>query len=47
MGLRAYIFSMYQCLVVPYINPANQAPGAQTAHAPGVINIHRLIMGKT
>ena len=27
-----YIFSMKQ-LVVPYINPANQATGVQTSHA--------------
>ena len=33
MRPRAYIFSMYQCLVVSYINPASQAPGAQTGHA--------------
>ena len=32
--------------MVPYINPANQAPGAQTGHAPGVIISHKLIMGK-
>ena len=27
--------------------PANQAPGAQTGHALGVISSHRLIIGKT
>ena len=47
MRPRAYIFSMYQCLVVPYINPANHAPGAQIGHAPGVISSHRLTMGKS
>ena len=35
MTPTAYIFCMLQCLVVPYINPANQAPRAQTGHAPG------------
>ena len=30
----------------PYINPANQAPGAQTGHALEVISSYRLIMGK-
>ena len=33
-------------IVVPYINPANQAHGVQTGHAPGVISSHRLIMEK-
>ena len=32
--------------MVPYINPANQAPGAQTGYAPGVISSNRLIMGE-
>ena len=41
-----YIFIIWQCLVVPYINSANQAPGAQTCHFPGVIGSHRLLMGK-
>ena len=40
------IFSMQQCLVVSYINPANQAPGVQTGQALGVIIPHRLVMGK-
>ena len=40
MGPTAYIFSMWQCLVVPYINPASQAPGAQTGLAPGVVSSH-------
>ena len=31
---------MWPCLMVPYINPANQAPVAQTGHAPGVIISH-------
>ena len=47
MRPTAYIFSVWQCLVVPYIKPANQAPWLQIGHAPGVINSHRLIMGKT
>ena len=46
MRPTAYIFSMQQYLVVPYINPANQVPRVQTGHAPGVISSHRLIMGK-
>ena len=29
---------------VPYIYPANQAPGIQTGHAPGVISSYRLVM---
>ena len=46
MRPSAYIFSMKQCLVVPYINPASQAPVVQTGHAPRVIISHRLIMEK-
>ena len=34
MRPTAYIFSMYQCLVVPYLTSANQAPGLQTGHTP-------------
>ena len=30
----------------PQYNPANQAPGVQTGHAPGVICSHGLIMEK-
>ena len=29
----AYIFSQLQCLVVPYIDPANQVPGVRTGLA--------------
>ena len=43
MRPRAYIFSMWQCLVVPYINPANQARRVQTGHTPVV----HMYMGKT
>ena len=35
-------FSMLQCLVFHYINPANHAPGAQRVHSMGVIYSHRL-----
>ena len=37
MRPTGHIFSMQQCLVVPYINPAIHAPGVQTGHATGVI----------
>ena len=30
------LYVVYQCLVVPKINPANQALEAQTSHTPGV-----------
>ena len=46
MRPTAHIFSMLQCVVVPYINPANDAPGVQIGHALGVIYSQRLIMGK-
>ena len=32
--------------MVPFINPANHAPGVQVGHAPGVIGLHRLIIEK-
>ena len=32
---KACIFSMQQCLVVPYINPANHVPGVQIGYTPG------------
>ena len=32
--------------MVPFINPANHAPGVQVDLAPGVIGLHRLIIGK-
>ena len=34
MRPRAYIFSMWHCLVIPYINPVIQAPGVQTDRIP-------------
>ena len=37
---------MQQHLVVPFINPANHAPGVQVVHAPGVIGLKKLIIGK-
>ena len=43
MRPTAYIFSLEQCLVVPYINRSNQAPGVQTGYAPGVICLYRAI----
>ena len=33
--------------MVPYVNPANQAPGVQTGHAQEVFSSYRLIVGKT
>ena len=47
MRPTAYIFSVQQCLVVPYINPANQDPGVKTGHGSGVISSHRLTKEKT
>ena len=43
MRPTAYIFSTEQCLVVPYINPAIQAPGIQLAKPQGVIYLNRAI----
>ena len=37
-----YIFDIKQCQVVPYINPANHAPGVQTGHTLGAIIFHWL-----
>ena len=33
------IFSMLQCLVAPFINSANQAPGVQTGHTKGINSV--------
>ena len=41
------IFSMLQCLVVPYINPTNEVPEVKTCHTLGINSSHRLIVGKT
>ena len=38
------MLSMKQCLVVPYIDPANQAHGVKTGHAMGINSSHKLIM---
>ena len=46
MRLTAYILGIYQCLGVPYINPANQAPGVQTDPFLGIKSFHRC-HGKT
>ena len=35
MRPTAYMFSLLQTLVVPYINPAKQSPWVQTSHIPG------------
>ena len=40
MRPTAYIFSMCQCLVVPYIDPAKHVPGVKIGHALGVISFH-------
>ena len=34
-NLKSYIFSIWRRLVLPYLNPANQAPWVQTGQAPG------------
>ena len=46
MRPTAYILSMLQCLVIPYINPANQVPGVKTDHTLGINSSHRVIVGK-
>ena len=46
MRPTAYLFSMKQCLVVPYINAVNHTPGFKIAYAPVVFSSHRLIIGK-
>ena len=33
-NLKPFIFSMWQRLVLPHLNPANQAPWVQTGKAP-------------
>ena len=43
----ALIFSMWQWLMVLYINCASHAPGVKFGHAPGVDSFHRLTTGKT
>ena len=37
----SYIFDIKQCLVVPFINSANHAPGVQTGHTLGAIIFHK------
>ena len=46
MGLSAYIFRMQQCLVVPYMNPANEASCSLISPARGIKSFHRLILIK-
>ena len=41
-----HVFDLKQCLVVPYINHANQAPEVQTGPTPGIKGFHRLTIGK-
>ena len=43
---NACIFSMQQCLVVPYINPANCPMGPKWLHPGGVISSYRLTIWK-
>ena len=43
----ALIFSIFQWLMIFYINCASHAPGVKFGHALGVDNLHRLTMGKT
>ena len=45
--VKAQVSFMYQCLVVPYINPINRAPGVQTGSVLGIKSFHKLLMGKT
>ena len=33
----------HACLVIPYINLANQAPGVHTGHTPGIKCLYRTI----
>ena len=44
MRPSAYIFSMLQCIVFPFINPANHDPGVQIGHCMGVICSIRLVI---
>ena len=46
-GPTAFIFGMWQWLMVLYINCASHAPGVKFGHAPGVDSLHRLTIGKT
>ena len=46
-GPTAWIFGMWQWLMVLYINCASHAPGVKFGHAPGVDSFHRLTIGKT
>ena len=46
MRPTAHLFSMLQCVVVPYISPANHAPGVQISNALGVLYSLRLILYK-
>ena len=47
MRPTACIFGMWQCQVVLYIDPANQAPGVQSGQALGLRSYHKLLMEKT
>ena len=46
-GHTAFIFCMWQWLMVLYINCANHVPGVKFGHAPGVDSLHRPTIGKT
>ena len=37
-------FSILECLLISYINPANHTPGVQIGHSMGVIYSHRLVI---
>ena len=47
MRPRAFIFCVKQCLVSPFIIPANRDPGVQIDHAPGRHYLRYAYNGKT
>ena len=47
MRSRANIYSIEQCLLLSFINPANKVPGVQIGHAPWIISSHRLTINTT
>ena len=44
---RACILSTKHCYMMPYIDPASDAPGVQKGPTPGDISSHILTMGKS
>ena len=45
-GHTALIFSMWQLLMVLYINYVNHAPEAKFGYAPGVDSLHKYLLSK-